>query len=830
MADWGLGAYPNGGNIFTGSLGDIWFMPGLYIDLSIEANRRRFISAAGEPVYLGANGEGPTGAVPLVYLSGALASWHTNKGTGGGFTLTGSPASLVEVDAIPVTYRWALPTDYLPTEIDCIPSISNVSFTPALVSLGKDLGHRASISVNFFDHRHIFNREPYDQGTFWGKWRGRYGTKLRGAPLRIIRGAVGQALVDMDTRHYLVDASAGPDPNSGAYVIEAKDILKFADDDRAQAPALSSGSLAGSITISAVSVTLSPTGIGNTEYPASGFLSLGGKEIVSFTRAGDVLTIVRGQLGSVASAHNAGDRAQLVLRYTGNDPADIIYDLMTNYAGISTSYINLTEWQTETSTNLGVIYARTISEPTSVNTLVSEIIEQAALSLWWDDRALKIGLAVLREISTDTAAFTEDNIIAGSMRVQEQPSQRISQIWTYYGTRDPTDLGAKEDNFRAVLATVDLEKETEYGSAVIYKVNGTWIETEAAAQRLNAIQISRFQDPPRNFRFSLIAGELISLVQGYTLEWWGNQNTLGVTIPALIQITQIAIYSDRIEVEAEEMLASGDLTSLVSVVFLLDTGTGLQFTVPASWNDADNSVHVIGGGAGGNTTAFGGNGSGGGAYSSVSNLNLTPGAMLNYRVGLGGVVNTAGGDTWFNGASLAASSVGAKGGLVAGAGGAAGSGIGTIKFSGGAGSSGGGGGAAGPNGNGKNGAASSGSNGGGGGGADGGFDASGTSGGNNRFNFGGGNSTTPSGDEGGGGAGGAAVEEGGPGGAGEQIWTQTVAPITSAGPGGGGGGGGVGGDGGDGGSFGGGGGAGGGSGRVGGSGAQGLIVIMWRGI
>jgi hypothetical protein len=751
------------------------------------------------------------------------------------------------------TFRFALPTDYLPSEIDCIPSVSSVSFTPMLVSLGKDLGQRAKISVTFMDHRHIFDGEPYSQGTFWGKWRGRYGTTLRGCPMRIIRGSVGQALADMDIRHYLIDASAGPDPNSGAYVIEGKDILKFLDDDRAQAPALSNGSLAGSINISATTATLSPSGIGNAEYPASGHVSLGGREVVSFTRSADTLTIVRGQLGSIASAHDAGDRAQLVLRYTGDDAADIIYDLLTSYAGVDPSYIDLATWQAETSANLGVIYARTITEPTSVNQLVAEMIEQAALALWWDDRALKIGLAVLREISTDTATFDEDNIIAGSMRVKEQPATRISQIWTYYGTRDPTNLGAKEDNFRAALASVNLEKEDEYGSSQIVKIDGTWIETENAAERLNAIQLSRFQDPPRNFRFSVAPSELISLVTGYTLRWWASQNALGEAIPALIQVTQIAIYSDRIEVEAEEMLASGDLPALVNVVFLL---SGTTFEVPATWNDADNSIHTIGGAGGGGTPIFAvlaAGGGGGGAYSAIVNKVLTPGAMLTYHVGTGGAAGVNGTDTWFNGASLAASSVGAKGGTTGavtdgGAGGAAASGIGTTKHSGGdAGDGGnggsrngggGGGGAAGPNGDGAEGSRGTnggGGEGGGGGGADGGFDGGDTGtqpGGNNRFNFGGGNSSTPSGDEGGGGFGGGNGVEGGPGGAGEQIWTQTIAPITAAGPGGGGAGGGGSANGGAGGSFGGGAGGGGrGSGvGVGGTGGNGIIVLIWRNV
>src|SRR3546814_7073174 len=37
-----------------------------------------------------ADGSTPTGSAPLVFLSGATASWHTNKGTGGGFTENGA--------------------------------------------------------------------------------------------------------------------------------------------------------------------------------------------------------------------------------------------------------------------------------------------------------------------------------------------------------------------------------------------------------------------------------------------------------------------------------------------------------------------------------------------------------------------------------------------------------------------------------------------------------------------------------------------------------------------------------------------------------------------
>ena len=137
--------------------------------------------------------------------------------------------------------------------------------------------------------------------------------------------------------------------------------------------------------------------------------------------------------------------------------------------------------------------------------------------------------------------------------------------------------------------------------------------------------------------------------------------------------------------------------------------------VPPDWDNAQNSIECIGAGSAGDSNAPGGGG-GGGAYSKITTLTLTPGTSIPYSVGQAFFNHTVpGGDSWFNGASLAASSVGAKGGgttstVTGGPGGSASSGIGTTRTSGGAGgngqgtvfagSGGGGGGAGGPSGGG----------------------------------------------------------------------------------------------------------------------------------
>jgi hypothetical protein len=79
--------------------------------------------------------------------------------------------------------------------------------------------------------------------------------------------------------------------------------------------------------------------------------------------------------------------------------------------------------------------------------------------------------------------YGQDNTLAGSIRVAEQPSTRPSQVWTYYGVRNPLKPLDKPDNYRSALATVDLENETLNGSSAINKIFGTGFPASRAPTR-----------------------------------------------------------------------------------------------------------------------------------------------------------------------------------------------------------------------------------------------------------------------------------------------------------------------------------------------------------
>lgn len=90
-SDWYIGGDGSGAN-FAGALGGLYLNTDIALDLTVETNRRKFISADGLPVDLGPNGERPTDAQPILCMDGALADWNAGKnfGYGGDFTVSGT--------------------------------------------------------------------------------------------------------------------------------------------------------------------------------------------------------------------------------------------------------------------------------------------------------------------------------------------------------------------------------------------------------------------------------------------------------------------------------------------------------------------------------------------------------------------------------------------------------------------------------------------------------------------------------------------------------------------------------------------------------------------
>lgn len=84
--NWGFGDDGSGTLKWNGCIAELWVSFTDYLDLSLEANRRKFITANKRPVFLGPRGEYPTGSVPIVYMKGDVSTGHRNAGSGGDFS------------------------------------------------------------------------------------------------------------------------------------------------------------------------------------------------------------------------------------------------------------------------------------------------------------------------------------------------------------------------------------------------------------------------------------------------------------------------------------------------------------------------------------------------------------------------------------------------------------------------------------------------------------------------------------------------------------------------------------------------------------------------
>jgi len=341
----------------------------------------------------------------------------------------------------PLTLRLCKSMAFIPRDAYYLPSLLGVSVSPARINPGGinrssgALGVRSQITATFQDHAHTDRFvDPYltdriyipvNQSTFWAKWRARNPYYLN-RPIRYYTGFIVNGAIDPASiieRAYFITSFSGPDAN-GTVSITGQDALAMLQDTKAQAPAASGGYLASNLSTSATHLYLDPAGIGDAEYPASGYVCIG-NEVIQFTRTGDTMTpISRGQFGTEHVAHNAGAKVQLCLYYNGQAPADILEDLCTTYGRIDASYLDTAQWSTEQTDFMPRLYTAIITKPTGVTTLISEMTEQMYFYPYWDERVSKVKIRAVRPADGDDVYqlnenrdLVEDSVLTGTIVV-----------------------------------------------------------------------------------------------------------------------------------------------------------------------------------------------------------------------------------------------------------------------------------------------------------------------------------------------------------------------------------------------------------------------------
>lgn len=411
------------------------------------------------------------------------------------------------------TYRFCEQNADLPVGLSAIPLLKSVSFASQEITPNKGLGVRGSVSISFIDapwpdtEIDPYFSERISQGTFWGKFKARnpfYENRI----LRVRRGYLtknGFDWANFVNSVYIIEQLQGIAKDDTVKIV-AKDILKLADDKKALFPKPSNGRLSANIDATQTSFTLTPSGVGS-QYKTSGKLAISG-EMMSYTRSGDTFTVVRGVNNTQAEAHNADDTVQEVGIIYRQRVQNVIYDLLVNYAGISTSYVNKTEWDTEANTYLPGLFSAEIPEPTGINTLIGELTEQGTCRIWWDEIAQKIKFRAIKPLPPNLPVLTDENhFLSKSIDVKTDNNQRISTVLVYFAQRKQTEKLDDLKNYALRVATPDLNaiSNFEYGSNIVKKVFSRWF-TNASQGRVNALAdalIKTYRDPPQLIEFNL---------------------------------------------------------------------------------------------------------------------------------------------------------------------------------------------------------------------------------------------------------------------------------------------------------------------------------------
>ncbi|WP_342150228.1 hypothetical protein [Methylorubrum sp. SB2] len=408
------------------------------------------------------------------------------------------------------TYRFCSANAFLPIGETIFPYIEDVDIAPTqLKPSGFSVSASVTVTLRDFPY-HDRGVDPYAgtrgydqaaQGSFFGKLRAR-NPYLVNRVMRVNTGYVdADRTVYTKTRTYFIDRMEGPDAN-GVVKLIGKDLLRFAETDKAEAPVTSKGALGTAITAADTSLMLQPMGIG-AEYPSSGTVRVG-DELIQYTgKSGDQLFgFTRGSDGTAPASHDADDAVQLCIRYTMASVPSVIADLLTTYAGISSSRIPLPAWEDEASTWLaGFTISHVLSKPEGVRKLVESLLESAACSLWWDelDAVLRFKAIVPQPPSGAVPVFDETrHILAGSLKVKDQEKDRISRVVMYLGLSTPVK-DVKKENFRFINVTVDVDGESSnaYGTSATEEILSRWVPNRTIAQQISSRLLARYQETPR---------------------------------------------------------------------------------------------------------------------------------------------------------------------------------------------------------------------------------------------------------------------------------------------------------------------------------------------
>lgn len=383
------------------------------------------------------------------------------------------PLQFIEIDVNGVTTRF-YDYDYGTVLIgfEGYPTLKSFSMSPAKIDLNGGIGIRATASAAIGDHQ---DYTVYGSLTspvrYWAAWTAK-NKAYRYQRVSHFSGYVVNGTYDVDNfiqRDYIIETMAW---GGDGVKFSLRDPLMLANDDKAKLPLESNGSVSNNpLLVGDTSLTLVPLGIGDLEYPASNFYIIINEEVILCTsRTADVLTIVRGQYGTVAEEQTQDAKVQLCLWFDNDTISNMGYHLLTVGANVDTSYINKPIWDAASANAFPNVYTMLVTKPTGVRKLLKELCDSAPHYYYYDTRSNQIQFKAQESPqNTGQVLSYESNLLMGKTVISDRKDLQITTVVIYFDIRNPVKDLTEASNFRQVYVREDSASVTANGGTRVYK-------------------------------------------------------------------------------------------------------------------------------------------------------------------------------------------------------------------------------------------------------------------------------------------------------------------------------------------------------------------------
>ena len=452
----------------------------------------------------------------------------------------------------------------MPAGFKAFPVLSNVRQSSTTANIGGAdprygaLGRQATLDFDLADFTHhergvdpyaservsgaaqfdAVGYRPEDRLTFLAKMKARF-PNYAGGNVRLCRAyIVAGAITDQSTFHHILKEMAGP--SGGSMRVSAYSIFDLMNGKTAVCPKPTRGALTLAMTAVATGFDVTPAGIGDIDYAASGYLTVG-SEVMAFTRSADTFTVTRGQKGTAAATHQAADTAQQAWYCDNARLDDVASELILDFTATPSSWVPVAEWAAEvTRWGVSVRLTTMITSPTPVGTLVGELADLGC-NIIPDERAAEIRLRMNRPIDGDTVySVTDAN--AYEITQEDREEDRVTQVYFVHKRADPTKgIGTGDDvsNYLRRALTVNPDAVAIYGDVRTRTIRTRWLDQgdDTTVAVISWQLLRRFQQAPMRVKCLIDARDkAIQLSDVVELQTDDMASTVGEVTTRLMQV------------------------------------------------------------------------------------------------------------------------------------------------------------------------------------------------------------------------------------------------------------------------------------------------------